>query len=84
MGTVSLRLLFLCLLFIIIGTADDDLQHRQRITLTGLFTHRHLPSIHFALEQINNQFVVSSNDLEFSLNKTEGIIYVDNQVNSML
>ena len=81
MGTKPFRLF----LFIIIGLfcsiyADYSHHHlnanRQRITLSGLFTHSHYPSIHFALEQVNSELLSSRTNLEFALNKTEGIIHV--------
>lgn len=82
MGTESLRLvLLLHIVFAgVLARADDPSDHRQqRITLRGLFTPRHSPSIHFALEQINNHFFFSSpssTEREFALNRTEGIIHV--------
>jgi hypothetical protein len=86
MGTESLRLfLLLHIVFAcILARANDPYDHRrqQRITLRGLFTPHHSPSIHFALEQINNHLVFSSSPSivrEFALNSTEGIIHVRHQ-----
>ena len=86
MGTESLRLSLVLLLLRLqfirfsISLADDHRYYqnanRQSITLHGLFTHQHSPSIHFALEQINTKFFSSSNHLQFSLNQDEGIIHV--------
>ena len=78
MGTEPLRLVLLHIVFVCIaGRIDDPWQ--QRLTLRGLFTPRHSPSIHFALEQINNRFFLSGVGREFALNQTEGIIHVRDQ-----
>lgn len=82
MGTESFRLfLFLFIVLIYSVIADYYYYHhqnanRQRITLNGLFTHSHYPSIHFALEQVNSQ-LLSPINLEFHLNETEGSIQVN-------
>jgi hypothetical protein len=80
MGTESFRLfLFLILFYSIFANYYyyNRNVHRQRITLGGLYTHSRYPSIQFALEQINTQFLLSSQtNIEFYLNETEGIIHV--------
>lgn len=50
---------------------------RQRIILSGLYTHSNYPSIQFALNQVNSYLLLSQKNLQFSLNETEGIIHVN-------
>jgi uncharacterized FlaG/YvyC family protein len=84
MGTKSFRLFIIIVLFYSI-LADYYYHHhhhnlnanRQRITLSGLFTHSHYPSIQFALEQVNSDLSSLQTNIEFHLNKTEGIIHVN-------
>ena len=74
MGTISYRLFLV--LFYSINFFEYLNGNRQRIILSGLYTHAHYPSIHFAIEQVNTQLLLSQTNLEFSLNQTEGIIHV--------
>ena len=80
MGTKSFRLsLIIILLFYSIRA---DYYHRinanrQHITLNGLFTYSHYPSLQFALEQVNSDLLLSETNIEFHLNKTEGILQVN-------
>ncbi|CAF3273058.1 unnamed protein product [Rotaria socialis] len=83
MGTKPFRL-FLVHIFVLVYSvlANNYYGHhhlnanRQRITLNGLFTNSHYPSIHFALEQVNAQ-LLSPINLQFHLDETEGTIKCD-------
>lgn len=45
---------------------------RRVITLNGLLTDQYSPSIHLALEQINNQRFIIDKRLRFVLNSRDG------------
>jgi hypothetical protein len=87
MGTEPFRLFLIIIIVLLYSVLADYYYYhhhhhhlnanRQRITLSGLYTHSHYPSIHFALEQVNSQLLLSQTNLEFSLNETEGIINVN-------
>jgi hypothetical protein len=86
MGTEPFRLFLLLIIVLLYSVLADYYYYhhhhhlnanRQRITLSGLYTHSHYPSIHFALEQVNSQLLLSQKNLEFYLNETEGIINVN-------
>ena len=86
MGTESFRLfrIIIIVLFYSILADDNYYYHhhlnanRRRITLSGLFTDSHYPSIHFALEQVNSRTIsLSHTHPELQLNETEGIIRVN-------
>jgi hypothetical protein len=78
MGTKSFRLFLIIhiLFYSILADYHHLNANRQRITLSGLYTHSHYSSIYFALEQINSQLLLSQTNFEFYLNETEGIIHV--------
>jgi hypothetical protein len=71
MDTESFRLFFI-LLFASIIAGDQINVERQKIVLSGLFTHSCYPSINFALKQIAS----SQMDIELELNETEDVIPV--------
>jgi hypothetical protein len=82
MGSESFRLFLFIIIVLFYSILADDYHHhlnanRRRITLSGLFTHSYYPSIHFALEQVNSQLLLSERNLELHLNETEGIIHVN-------
>lgn len=77
MGTESFRLFLMMFFYSIFADYHHLNANRQRITLSGLYTHSHYPSIHFALDQVNSHLLLSQTNLQFNLNKTEEIIHVN-------